>query len=455
MPGKTDLYNLGEKGVNRVKSPVHLADGELTTAQNAQIIPYHGQRALAKRRGMTLLNVTTAAAGAIMNFFRVSLVDPDASDVDPVPAGNQLLFYIPWNNVFRTYHKFPPDTPDLTSASWCNISEEFENYGLPNEQNVIFRLPSTGSVVFYPATERGRVWEQYDASADTTASGFSLPNTGSNGSILDTHGWITGYCSDGSSVYVAVQYGAPYPPNCIYKCDQDGTVTLLGQEFCYAGGTGSGSVPRIDADYAGNNVTFWNGRVWTVGVNTDDYVTFEAVAYSIDPGVETVWTLDWHEPDGAEDFGTYYPTVAAGGDYLYACFFSFTVPLKVKIFRRSTSGTWTKVLSENVSTSLPSYDYTVPRAIYGSGSTVMIADPYRQLWSTDGMGSFTTVSTNSTWRYYTDVVQSGGKLYYGTWELSSPWAYRVWELSTSGASSEVTSKSVSGTSLRAILLGEV
>jgi hypothetical protein len=455
MPGKVDIYNLGEKGVNLVRSPIHKQDGELTTAQNAQVIPYHAQRAIAKRKGMYLINVTTAAAGAVLNLFRVSLTDPDSTDIDPVPSPDNLLFYIPWNNAFKTFHKFPPDTPDLTSASWLNITEQFENYGAPFEQYLIFRLPSTGSVVWYPATERGRVWEQYDADTDTTASGFELPDAGSNGSSLDAHGWIQSYCTDGVSIYVAAEYGAPFAPTAVYKCDQDGTVTLVGQEFCYAGGIGSGSVPRIDADFAGKALTFWNGRLWTVGVNTDDYATFEAVAYSIDPSSESVWTLDWHEDDGAEDFGTYFPTVAGWGDYLYACFFSFTTPLKLKIFRRSTSGTWTKMLDEAVDTGLSFYDYTVPRAIYGTGSTVLIASPYRQLWSTDGMGSFTTVSTNSTWRYYTDVIEAAGKLYYATWELTSPWSYHVYELTTSGTSSEVTSKSVSGTSLRALLFGEV
>jgi|PlaIllAssembly_1097288.scaffolds.fasta_scaffold00908_3 hypothetical protein len=455
MPGKADIYNLGEKGVNRVKSPVHLVDGELTTAQNAQIIPYHGQRALAKRRGMTLLNATTAAAGAIMNFFRVSLVDPDPTDVDPVPSPDALMLYIPWNTVFRTYHKFPPDTPDLTSASWLNISEQFENYGLPGEQNLIFRLPSTGSVVWYPATERGGTWEQYDANTDTTASGFTLPSTGSNGSVLETHGWIRSYCTDGTNIYVSADYGGTFAPVAVYKCEQDGTVTLVGQEFSYAGGTGPGGIPRIDADHAGEIITWWNGRLWTVGIDTDNYATFEMVVYSIDPATESVWTLDHHEAN-TDEYGTYVPSVNGAGDYLYACFFTYNlgVPRRHVIFSRSTGGTWTKRIEENISTSLPYYDYTIMRAIYGSGSTVLLTDPYRQLWSTDALATWTTASTNSTWRYYTDVLECAGKLYYATWELSSPWTYRVHELSTAGVSSEVTSKSVS-TSLRALLLGEV
>lgn len=452
MPGKTDIFNLGEKGVNVVKSPIHREDGELSTAQNAQVIPYNAQRALSKRRGMSLLNATTAAAGAIMNFFRVSLADPNPSDVDPVVTPGNLLFFIPWNSAFSTFHRFPPDTPDLSSASWINITESFRNAGYPSEQNRIFRLPSTGSVVWYPATANGRRWEQYDDNTDSTASGFSLPTTGSNGA---TTGDITSYCTDGTNIYVAVKYGGTYPPNAIYKCTQAGVVTLVGQEFCYAGGTGPGSVPRITDDYAGSNCCWWNGRLWTVGVDVTSYATFQMTIYSIDPSSESVWTLEHSEADLTDEFGGWFPTVAPGGDYLYACYFSFNAsPMKHYIYRRSTSGTLTQVLKENLNTSWPSFDYAMHRAIYGTGSSVLIANPYRQLWSDDAMATYSTASTSATWRYHTDVVESGGKLYYGTWILTSPWSYSVWELSTAGASSEVTSSSRT-TALRSLLLGEV
>lgn len=447
MPGKVDIYNLGEKGVNLVRSPIHKQDGELTTAQNAQIIPYHAQRAIAKRRGMYLINVTTAAAGAILNLFRVSLTDPDSTDVDPTPATGELLLYIPWSNVFPTFHKFPPDTPDLTSASWINITENFRNAGYPGEQNRIFRLPSTGSIVWYPSGATGRAWEQYDADTDTTASGFTLPANGPNGSASGQAG---AYCTDGTNIYVSVVYGGTGTPTVVYKCEQDGTVTQVGEYFKVSGAT-TGAI--LD-DYAGVSLCWWNGRLWTVGVDTNSYATFEATVYSIDPGSESAWTLDMHDADATDEYGSYYPTVGDGGDVLVGCWFSYNIsPLKHQVWTRTTGGTWAKKIKENVSTSA-SYSYNTMRAIYGTGSTVFARDAYRLIRSTNSLTDYEQVGTYSTWTYHTDIVPIGAKLYYATWALTSPWSYTVNEISTAGATTELTSKSVT-TAIRAFLLGEV
>lgn len=76
MPGKSNNYTLGEFGVNRVKSPIHLDDGELLTAQNADVPFEKGNRGLRKRSGMAKLN-TDAAAGSIEAMTWVPLPDPD------------------------------------------------------------------------------------------------------------------------------------------------------------------------------------------------------------------------------------------------------------------------------------------------------------------------------------------------------------------------------------------
>ncbi len=64
MAKKIDVYTLGQFGVNRVKSPVHVQDGELLNAQNAQVKPVQGQLALSKRDGMATIN-SIAAAGSL------------------------------------------------------------------------------------------------------------------------------------------------------------------------------------------------------------------------------------------------------------------------------------------------------------------------------------------------------------------------------------------------------
>ena len=75
MPGKQNVYNLGDEGIDVVESPVHVTDGAVLNAQNAQFAPIDCAGALRKRDGMAKFN-TVAAAGAIHSGFNVSLVDP-------------------------------------------------------------------------------------------------------------------------------------------------------------------------------------------------------------------------------------------------------------------------------------------------------------------------------------------------------------------------------------------
>lgn len=88
MPGKANIYALGTEGVNRVMSPVHVPDGSLLSAQNAEISPDKGQRGLRKRGGMAKITNGGAAAGAILSMSLIPLADPygsiysyDANDV--------------------------------------------------------------------------------------------------------------------------------------------------------------------------------------------------------------------------------------------------------------------------------------------------------------------------------------------------------------------------------------
>lgn len=75
MPGKHNVYNLGEEGIDIVESPVHVAEGVLLNAQNAQLSPIDLEGGFRKRNGMAKFN-SSVAAGAIVSGFNVSLVDP-------------------------------------------------------------------------------------------------------------------------------------------------------------------------------------------------------------------------------------------------------------------------------------------------------------------------------------------------------------------------------------------
>lgn len=77
MSKKVNVYTLGQHGINRVKSPVHVLDGELLSAQNATVRPVQGQLAITKRDGMAKINASVAA-GTILAIKNVPLDNPEA-----------------------------------------------------------------------------------------------------------------------------------------------------------------------------------------------------------------------------------------------------------------------------------------------------------------------------------------------------------------------------------------
>lgn len=75
MAGKLNVFGLGEKGVNLVKSRLHLDDGELTQAQNAEFFRDQGRGALRKRAGLARFNLTQLA-GIVYGLIGVPLPGP-------------------------------------------------------------------------------------------------------------------------------------------------------------------------------------------------------------------------------------------------------------------------------------------------------------------------------------------------------------------------------------------
>lgn len=75
MGGNLANYNFGGQGVNLVKNPLELEDGEATQLQNAEWVPDQstgGKGALSKRGGLAALN-GTPLAGAVMGMLGLTL----------------------------------------------------------------------------------------------------------------------------------------------------------------------------------------------------------------------------------------------------------------------------------------------------------------------------------------------------------------------------------------------
>lgn len=91
MGGKLNVYNLGEQGVDVVKSPLHEADGDLFQAQNALCDPAGLEGGIRKRDGMAKVNAL-ALTGAVEGALHVPLPAPGTRTYY---AGQQELGGVP------------------------------------------------------------------------------------------------------------------------------------------------------------------------------------------------------------------------------------------------------------------------------------------------------------------------------------------------------------------------
>lgn len=75
MPGKINVYQLGDLGMDVVEGPLTDDDGCLGFAQNAVRSIVDGEGALKKRDGLSRLS-TTASGGEVLALVNVSLPEP-------------------------------------------------------------------------------------------------------------------------------------------------------------------------------------------------------------------------------------------------------------------------------------------------------------------------------------------------------------------------------------------
>jgi len=73
MPGKLNVYTLGQHGVDLVDHPLQTVDGALLHAQNAAPSSEDAELALKKRGGMVKVN-SVAAVGRVQSIFTVRAV---------------------------------------------------------------------------------------------------------------------------------------------------------------------------------------------------------------------------------------------------------------------------------------------------------------------------------------------------------------------------------------------
>lgn len=267
---KTEVWTLGLLGVDVVNGPLHLVDGDLIRAQNAEPFAEEGEGGLRKRLGIDQFTPDDLGS-PIAAITSIPLPDP----TDDWFGGSGTHFAYGFGGTTRK---------TTNGSSWSTSADPVAADALtgPNEGGYVYQ----GQLYYASSAAAGRI-SRFDG--DLIETVIDLPGT-----VLGTHTVYTAggtqgvvqLCGSGTTLYATVLYSPDGGINftrVIYAIDIDSAVAT---KFCEGFKTGGAVAGYLDGTSVLGPVA-WNGRVWlavtTLGPN--------ALLYSADPS-DSTWTLD-------------------------------------------------------------------------------------------------------------------------------------------------------------------
>lgn len=283
--GKITCFGLGEKGVNLVKSPLHLDDGELTNAQNAEFFRNQGRGGIRKRGGLARFNAS--ALGVIRRFMNVPLpATPTVTLLAGVEGTNVETWVTSTNGTAWAEAQAPPRP--FRSA---------RRTGLNFQQLATGRIASIDGRIYYPGDD----YVKYPTAShqpppimvyDGQDSGevCQVPNNPQVGAAANAQN-VEYMATLNGTIYLTTYDGASGGArDCgrVFELDpSSGTLTQIGKAF----GDGTGDIdPGVGL--RPYSLGWGAGRLW-VGMLNDSGSTAAASIYSILPGVDENWTLEF------------------------------------------------------------------------------------------------------------------------------------------------------------------
>lgn len=341
MPaGKLDVFNLGELGVNTVKSPLHQADGDLLQAQNAMPDPAGLEGGIRKRDGMAKVN-TVAMVGAVQGIINVPLPDIVVGEKVWIYAALDPAQELPWSGGDHEVSGLnglvalrPPEGPGAVTirgpAAFRDFAKmtAFSASGARQYRGSL--IASLNGRIFYPSNVYtagtdappihaftgtsdavlARIPEWYDSGTKTQAQAII--------SIIEHNDLLYVSTFDGGS-------GANLQGRVFELNPETGALRLIGSPFGNQSGETAGGMPFA--------MTFWQGRLW-VGT-FGGAATSTGLVYWIRPGIDEDWTLD-HTTAAGQGYIT---AMSAYGGNLYVGT-NGDAGLAALVLRRTPAAVW-------------------------------------------------------------------------------------------------------------------
>lgn len=285
MGGKVDVYGFGGDGVNLVKDPLELADGEATQLQNAELVPDEalgGEGSLSKRGGIQ--GLTSALAGAIYGMVAL-----------PLQTTYTRTLYVACGDLAtgtRTWKK------TTTGAAWTDVTTPLlfaidDNYTLFSAGNAALeysqRRPiSYKSQIIYPgnAYVQGTANPPLVSFDGTDALTYTAIPAGPNSTTGAPPAVISDMLVANGVIYVAVidpAYAGTMKGRVLVLDPRTGILQQVANAFGGNTGEQTGGAPVC--------LAWFNGQLWAGLHNGNDGVSTGRVVRCY-PGVDTTWTAD-------------------------------------------------------------------------------------------------------------------------------------------------------------------
>ena len=276
---KIDIYNLAGGGVQLVKGPLHLADNEVSQAQNAEIVSDQttgGEGVLSKRGGLTALN-GSALAGSILGI----------QDVGLATTYTRTLLISKGTEDSTTWVT-TTDATSLSNNTTITRGANFDKFTDENNARNARRLSSFRNYVIFPGNEYTQdtdkpnlvLWD------GTTAQeiGDVVIGPSSNGSVPYA---ITDMLTADGKIFFAVHDpdgGNPSNAGRVMSLDlESGVFSQVAAPFGDGTGEESGGIPSCMA---------WHLGQLFVGLNGEDTTDGIGKVVRCRPDLDTTWTDD-------------------------------------------------------------------------------------------------------------------------------------------------------------------
>ena len=319
-------YNLGELGVNVTKSPIHLTDGELVSAQNGEFYVEEGLGALRKRPGLQKVH-SSGLAGTVAGMIGVPL--PDYTDrVIYRAAGGTMQLVSSLDYGVTNFQATPYGANGLGFNG-------FESLHADRNGNTYYVSPSARLNGFGNATadafNPGKliVVERTPPTSSGTVPGIGRISVLAQFADAGQTEFITTYKS---YLYVSIRGAATFGHYGYQVNPETGPAVLLAP---------SGTVVAADEHiFSGCG---WLGKFW-IGTSRGIGSTTPGRIYwcRIPPSEQAVWILDHTNADNNRP--TYTSLAVYRGD-LYAASMSNLTPTAATIEKRTPGGTWSTSLT--------------------------------------------------------------------------------------------------------------